>query len=80
MPLRKVTPGQEVAILPHCEASPDEVLEIAAIQYAGPVYIQLADGRMFATIGGNGLDTAGCIVLATDEHRAALADKKSRSA
>ena len=80
MPLKSLAPGHEVAVMPHCTAPPAEVLEIVPVQHAGPVYIQLIDGRTFATIGGIGLDTAGCIVPVTDEHRTALADKTRRFA
>ncbi len=52
-----------------------EVLEIATVQRAGPVFIQLTDGRMFATLGGMGLNCTGCLVEATDEHRAALKNR-----
>ena len=45
--------------------------------YAGSVFLQLTDGRMFATIGGKYLGTKanGYVVLATDEHRAAIKSK-----
>lgn len=63
--------GDAVAILPHDGASPSEVLEIASIQQSNSVFVQLADGRRFAALGGMGLNTSGCIVPARTEHRAA---------
>jgi hypothetical protein len=77
MPYRIFLGGKEVAIMPHEAALPTEVLEIAKVRHAGPVFVQVEDGRMFATIGGNGLNTTGHIVVATDEHRQVL-DSRSR--
>jgi hypothetical protein len=61
--------GQEVAVLA------GDAVELAKINHAGPVFVQLADGRMYATADGMGLNTNGSIVAATDVHRAALADR-----
>ena len=72
MPLKA---GDEVTILPGAGAQPSEVLEIGRLHHAGPVFLQLADGRMFATIDGAGLNCGGCAAPATDEHRAALKAK-----
>lgn len=79
MPYQIFPGAREVAILPHHAAAPSEVLEIATVQHAGDVFVQLADGRMFATIGGAGLNTSGHIVVATDEHRQALAAKQHKA-
>ncbi len=70
--------GDEVAILPHNLASPSEVSEIAIVQHAGPLFIQLQDGRRFATLGGAGLNCSGCLVEAGTEHREALAKMNGR--
>ncbi len=70
---------KEVAVMPYQDAPCVEVLEIAGVQRVGLVYVQLDDGRTFATIGGGGLLTTGCIVPATDEHRAALDAKKHKA-
>ncbi len=69
--------GSNVAILPAASSPPADVLEIAAVVFAGSVYVQLIDGRMFATIGGQSLCRlpATYIVPATDEHSAALRAK-----
>ena len=66
--------GNEVAILPAKQSRANEVLEIATVRFVGGVYVQLTDGRMYATIGGKclGSNGVGYIVLATDEHREAL--------
>jgi hypothetical protein len=75
-------PGDYVAIMP-TESSPTAaVLEIAQIVVASNVYIQLNEGRMYATIGGKSLlkKPVTYIVPATVEHRAALEAKRSRSA
>ena len=77
MPYRIFLGGKEAAIMPHEAAFANEVLEIVKVRHAGPVFIQVEDGRMFATIGGNGLNTTGHIVVATDEHRQAL-DARTR--
>ena len=69
-----------MAILPRRNSPPADVWEIATAHHVGPVYIQLIDGRMFATLGGGGLNTGGYIVPATDEHRAALVAKAGKSA
>jgi hypothetical protein len=69
--------GSHVAIMPSATSPAVEVLEIAAVMMAGNVYVQLMDGRMFATIGGKSLSGRKLlyIVPATDEHRAALSEK-----
>jgi hypothetical protein len=64
--------GDEVAVFKTLGALPGELLEIATVRHGGPVFIELTDGRMFATLGGVGLNTNGCIAPATSEHRAAL--------
>jgi hypothetical protein len=71
--------GDEVAIMPTANSPVADVLEIAAIVYIGRIFLQLADGRMYATIGGKGLfSNKGYAVAATDEHRAVLNAKASR--
>jgi hypothetical protein len=70
-------PGDEVAVLPNPSASANDVIEIVRVRYVGEVYIELPDGRMFATIGGNGLNADGAIVPANPEHRAALAKRRA---
>ncbi len=75
--LSHLVPGDDVAILPNLQAEPSEILGIGAVFYVGAVYIQLADGRMYATIGGTALRAGSndCIVPLTDTHRAAHEDK-----
>ena len=70
--LQCFVPGDYVAILPHPQSDPAEVLGIGIVFYIGPAFIKLADGRKFGTIGKRGLNTPGWIVLATNEHRDAL--------
>jgi len=74
MPLRI---DDEVAVLPSAAAVPSQVLEIATVTHAGPVFVQLADGRMFATLGGMGLNNHYCIVSVREEHRRALQRRSS---
>jgi hypothetical protein len=62
----------QVAVLPSYGAPANEVLGIETITFAGPAFVQLRDGRMYATIGGVGLKPPGCIALATDQHRAVM--------
>lgn len=78
---RTLRSGDEVAILPTPDSPPADVLEIATVMYLGSVFLQLADGRMYATLGGKylGAKVNGYVVPATDEHRAAI-DAKSRPA
>jgi len=66
--------GSYVAIMPRDTSPAADVLEIATVLFAGPIYIQLFDGRMYSTIGGKSLiaPKTTYIVPATDEHRAAL--------
>lgn len=64
--------GCEVAIMPSADSPTSAVMEILKVTYAGPIYTQLEDGRQFASLGGKGINHPHCIVLATDEHRAAL--------
>jgi hypothetical protein len=49
----KVAIGDEVAILPSTDATPAEVIEIATVARINRVYIELEDGRCYATIGGH---------------------------
>jgi hypothetical protein len=70
---------KEVAVMPRQGAPTHEVLEIANVKHVGPVYVQLDDGRTFATIGGAGLLTTGCIVPVTDELRQAFEAKKHKA-
>jgi hypothetical protein len=65
----------EVAVLQHHGLLPDQFLEIAKVAHSGEAFIQLADGRMYATLGGAGLNTNTCISLAVEEHRAAMKEK-----
>jgi len=69
----------EVAILPSPSSRPSEVLEIAKIMHSGPVFVQLEDGRMFATLGGMGLNNHCCIVAVRYEHRVALQRRNHRA-
>jgi hypothetical protein len=64
--------GDEVAILKEPNDLPSNVVEIVVVRRAGPIYVQLIDGRTYAALGGRGLNTGGCIVAAREEHRAAL--------
>jgi hypothetical protein len=71
--------GDEMAIMPRANSRTSEVLEIAAVVYIGRVFLQLADGRMYATIGGKSLfSNKGYAVAATEEHRAPLNAKIGR--
>jgi hypothetical protein len=69
-----------VAIMPRDNSPAADVLEIASVLFAGPVYVQLLDGRMYCSIGGKSLVARQTtyIVPATDEHRAALRAKTSK--
>ena len=65
--------GDQVAILPHPDSPPSETIEIATIHTAGQVFVQLTDGRTYASIGGKSLNATitTYIVPATNLHRAA---------
>ncbi|HZZ28839.1 MAG TPA: hypothetical protein VFE46_12625 [Pirellulales bacterium] len=69
--------GSFVAIMPSESSPAADVLEIASVLLAGNVYVQLIDGRMFASTGGKALNTSkvSYIVPATEEHRTALREK-----
>lgn len=66
--------GDEVAILSH-GTSANEVLDIQRVAEAGPVLIHLANGKIFARIGGASLNGLTLIVPATEQHWAALKAK-----
>jgi hypothetical protein len=70
--IQNLKPNQEVAVLPTMAAPPAAVLEIARIVNADTLYLHLHDGRMFAVDSGIGLNTPGCIVPVTSEHRKVL--------
>jgi hypothetical protein len=69
--------GDEVAVLPHAGALPQDVLDIATIVYVGPKLIEVSDGRIYFADDGRSLHDAehDCIVPATEEHRSALLAK-----
>jgi hypothetical protein len=73
--------GDDVAIMPTANSPAADVLEIATVTYICRVFIQLAEGRMYGSIGGKGLfsNAAGYAVRVTEEHRAALKAKRGRS-
>ncbi len=72
--LGRLDSGDRVAILPAKDSPARDVLEVATIRYIGEVYLELEDGRIYATIGGNSLvaNRRTYAVPATDEHRSAL--------
>jgi hypothetical protein len=76
MPLRLLQIGDEVAVIARPDSAPSETIEITTVSLATSVFVQLADGRMFSTIGGKCLGNEGYIVPATDEHRAVLKHKR----
>jgi hypothetical protein len=69
--------GDEVAVLPALGSPPCDALGIAAIAYVGPNLVELVDGRIYFASNGQSLHGShdGYIVLATEEHRAALLAK-----
>lgn len=66
--------GDQVAIMPNTFAPVTDVLDIVSVVHAGEVYVLLADGRMYATIGGKSFSKGAVtyIVPATDQHHEAL--------
>jgi hypothetical protein len=80
--LSTLKPGNIVAVMPG-ESSPSaDVLELAPVLFAGNIYVQLVDGRNYRTFGGKSVleKQVTYIVPATDEHRAALESKLTKSA
>jgi hypothetical protein len=71
--------GSYVAIMPTDSSAVADVLEIDSVIFAGGVYIQLLDGRMYATIGGKSFSRTPVtfIVPATDEHWAAFRKREN---
>jgi hypothetical protein len=72
--LVRLDSGDPVAILPAKDSPARDVLEVARIKRIGEVYLELEDGRIFATLGGKSLVAKRLTyaVPATDEHRSAL--------
>jgi hypothetical protein len=74
--LSQLNAGDEVAIVPSEYATPDDTIAIAQVKYAGRALIVLSDGRRYFTRNGQSwIPNEGCIVPATDEHRAAFDGK-----
>ena len=76
MPPHIFQPGDTVAILlPHPLAEKRKLLELATVCHVKLGYVFLEDGRVYEQWGGRQMspDTFSLIVLATDEHREALA-------
>jgi hypothetical protein len=69
--------GDEVAVLPRTGALPRDVLGSAKVVYVGATLIEIDDGRIFYASDGRSLlgPQDGSIVLANEEHRAALMEK-----
>jgi hypothetical protein len=69
--------GDAVAVLPFHGASPELATELANVRVVNNVFVQLEDGRIYASIDGRGLTftSQGYIVPATDEHRQLLIAK-----
>ncbi len=59
--------GDEVAVI----TASGQVLAVQRVHYVGSVFVELEDGRRFATIGGFGLNNQDHIELATNAHRQA---------
>ena len=74
MPDKCLAVGDEVAVLPYADAPASKTLAVVTIAIAGPVYVQLSDGRFFASIGGQSLlvKNLNVIVPATNAHRLAV--------
>jgi hypothetical protein len=72
--MHMVERGSYVAIMPTAASLGVDVLKIAPVILTGSVYIQLMDGRMFATIGGKSLAARNVSYIepATHEHWDAL--------
>ena len=70
----QLTRGDAVAILPFSGASPELATEIANVRVVNSVFVQLEDGRIYASIDGRGLTytSQGCVVPATGQHREAV--------
>jgi hypothetical protein len=75
-------PGDLVAVMPSDSSPAADVLEIAPALLAGGIYVQLMDGRMYCTRGGESISTRKLtfIVPVTDEHWVALESKLTQSA
>jgi hypothetical protein len=69
--------GDHVAVLPAKGALPEEILEIATINYVSRAFIQLTDGRLYARHDGRcmGSGQGGYIVVASNVHWAAIANR-----
>lgn len=71
--------GDEVAVLPIGYTSERAVLDVLKVRYVGGNSIELTNSQLYARFGGHGLTTSDYIVLATDEHCAALKRKRKRT-
>jgi hypothetical protein len=64
--------GDEVALLPTLSGPSDKVQDLSTIAHVGPALVELETGGLYFLTDGAGLNVEGCIVPATEEHRAAL--------
>jgi hypothetical protein len=64
--------GDEVAVMPAGAVSPEQVRDLAIVTFVGPALILLDNGHTYFVTDGQGMTDYTWIVLATDEHRAAL--------
>jgi hypothetical protein len=68
----------EFAVMPWGEVNPQDILAIAPVRFAGDVFVELIDGRLYSKVGGRGLNTESCIAPLTESHRRAWAAKLRR--
>jgi hypothetical protein len=74
-----INPSDEVAVMPIGAVSPQDVIEIARVLWAGFIYIELSEHRLFNVFGGiEWGDGSRYIVRATDDHHIALRAKRQR--
>jgi hypothetical protein len=64
--------GDEVAILPWQGAPSEKVRELSIVSHVGPAVVELESGGLYFTEDGQGMNSEGYIVPATEEHRTAL--------
>ena len=79
MPLLSIAAGDEVAILPTSVSPPEDALEIATVAFANLHLVRLLDHRMYSRYDRSGLTprSSGFIQLATDQHRAAVKNRRT---
>ncbi len=79
--LSSLVAGDDVAILPAVDSSPQHTLEIVQVEFVNVHLVRLVDHRVYSLTARHGLTSTsrGYLAPATDAHRSALRAKQAQA-